>query len=321
MTSESPEDPRGQAPADTLRADVLEINSRLRHALAEVAERERTIRDQAARNAELYTQLRDSHQKLVTAQRQLIQQERMRALGEMASGVAHDLNNALAPVVGFAELLTQQADVRADSERLLHYLGLILTGASDAAAVVERLREFYRRREEGETFAAVDLNALVQQTIELSQPRWRHQAGAEERRVEVHSELRLIPAAAGSETELREMLMNLVFNAVDALPEGGAITVRTYLDRKTRDRVTLEVSDTGAGMTDEVKQRCLEPFFTTKGERGTGMGMAMVYGTVKRHGGRLEIESTVGQGTTVRIVLPRHGRATARQRVSGRRAA
>ena len=300
----------------------------------------------AIRNAELYTQVHDSHQELVVAQRQLIQQERLRALGEMASGIAHDLNNALAPVLGFSELLSDQPEVRADPKRLQHYLSLIMTGASDAAAVVKRLREFYRPRDDAEALTPVDLNALVQQTIALSEPKWRGPSRAEGRVVDVHSELRPVPPAAGHQTELREMLMNLIFNAVDACPYGGTITVRTRRSAegpdplvleeqlstnnehsrsesagvrgwpgqgaagaqsvRGREHVVLEVQDDGLGMSEEVKQRCLEPFFTTKGEQGTGMGMAMVYGTVKRHGGQLEIQSALGKGTTVRVFLSQY---------------
>ncbi|HET7767870.1 MAG TPA: ATP-binding protein [Chloroflexota bacterium] len=284
--------------------EVLKINARLRHALDRLTEREATIRALADHNAELYQQVHDSHRQLVAAQRQLIQQERLRALGEMASGVAHDLNNALAPVLGFTELLVHQPDARADPDRLLHYLRLILTGATDAAAVVKRLREFYRPRAEDEQLAAVDLNALVKQTIALSEPKWRG-LSAEGRSISVRTDLSEIPPAAGHATELRELLMNLLFNAVDACPDGGTITVRTHVRGGTC--LTLEVEDTGTGMTEEVRQRCLEPFFTTKGEHGTGMGMAMVYGTVTRHDGSLEIESAPGEGTTVSVHLPQYG--------------
>ncbi|HEU5319143.1 MAG TPA: response regulator [Chloroflexota bacterium] len=292
--------------------EVLEINARLRHALAEVAEREATIRQQAGRLAQLNDQLRQSHRALVEAQNRLVRQERLRALGEMASGIAHDLNNALAPVAGFAELLVDQPELRADAAQLQRYLQLILTGARDAAAVVARLKEFYRRGEDTQDFAPVDLNALVEQTVALCQPRWRDQTRAEGRPVELMTELGDAPPIPGRDTELREALTNLVFNALDAMPEGGAICIRTYAepptgsggDRLSAREVILEVADTGSGMTEEVRRRCLEPFFTTKGDKGTGMGMAMVYGTVTRHGGRMEIESAPDAGTTVRLILP-----------------
>jgi signal transduction histidine kinase/ActR/RegA family two-component response regulator len=314
--------------ATTATTEVLEINARLRHALAELAEREATIRQQAERLEQLNAQLQRSHRALVDAQRQLVQQERLRALGEMASGIAHDLNNALAPVLGFAELLLTQPEIRTDAAQLHRYLDLILTGASDAAAVVARLKDFYRRREEPEDFVPVDLNALVEQTVALAQPRWHSQARAEGRVVEVLTDLGDAPPVAGRDTELREALMNLVFNALDALPQGGTITLRTYAAAPPDSGATsamsageaiVEVADTGVGMSEEVRRRCLEPFFTTKGEKGTGMGMAMVYGTVTRHGGRMEIESAPGKGTTVRLGLPavREGTAAAPADLAG----
>lgn len=119
--------------------------------------------------------------------------------------------------------------------------------------------------------------------------------------VEIDTDLRDVPAIRGSESDLREVLINLLFNAVDAMPQGGTITVAT---RAEADSIILEVRDTGGGMTEEVRQRCFEPFFTTKGERGTGLGMAIVYGIVQRHGGSIGVESEVGKGTIIVIRLP-----------------
>jgi len=178
---------------------------------------------------------------------------------------------------------------------------MINTAAQDAAAVVSRLREFYRRREEGEGFAPVDLNKLIEGAVSLTQPKWKNQAEARNVAIRFDLELGQIPNVVGSETDLREALTNLILNAVDAMPQGGTITVRT---RSAASRVIMEVVDTGTGMTEEVRQRCLEPFFTTKGKRGTGLGLSMVYGTVQRHRGSIEIDSRLGNGTTFRLTLP-----------------
>jgi signal transduction histidine kinase/CheY-like chemotaxis protein len=280
------------------------------------------------KNAQLYSDLHAALAELRATQQQVIRQERLRALGEMASGIAHDFNNALAPVLGFSELLLTQPGDLADEEKVRRYLELIHTGARDAATVVKRLRDFYRQREAGEAFLPVDLNRLIEQAMALTQPRWKGQAQAGGRTIRIETELQPLPPVPANEGELREVLTNLIFNAVDAMPDGGTITLRTYLEegRRTDDErrsavkgshsslvlgpssgdgwVVLEVADTGVGMSEEAQRRCLEPFFTTKGQHGTGLGLSMVYGIVQRHGGTLTFESAVGRGTTFRIRLP-----------------
>jgi nitrogen fixation negative regulator NifL len=240
-------------------------------------------------------------QELRAAHDQVVQQERLRALGTMASGIAHDFNNALAAILGFTELLCNRPENLADTKKTLRYLQMINTAAQDAGIVVNRLREFYRQRDEGEVFAPVDLNKLIEQAVSLTQPKWKNQAEAKGVTIRVVTEFERIRPVAGSEAGLREALTNLIFNAVDAMPQGGTITVRT---RSANSRVIMEVADTGMGMTEEVRQRCLEPFFTTKGDRGTGLGLSMVYGILQRHRGSVEIETAPGKGTTFRLSLP-----------------
>lgn len=252
--------------------------------------------------------LRESNRQLMAAvselqqtQALIVQQERLRALGQMASGIAHDLNNALVPVVGFSQLLQENTNIVNDPAKLDRYLDLIKLGAEDAANVVGRLREFYRERGTTEELGPANLNRLVEQAVLLTKPRWKDQALADGLTIQVQSDLAETPPIAGSETELREALTNLILNAVDALPAGGTITLRTRVEP---DQIIVEVGDTGVGMSEEVRQRCLEPFFTTKGERGTGLGLSMVYGTVQRHQGTLHIVSEPGGGTTFRLGLP-----------------
>ena len=220
-------------------------------------------------------------------QQNIIQQERLRALGQMASGIAHDFNNALTPILGFSELLLKRSEGLDDRDTVERYLRMMNMAAQDAATVVgnSRLREFYRKREEGENFAPASLHDLVGQAISLTQPRWKDEAQAKGITIKMETDLQEVPLIIGDESELREALTNLVFNAVDAMPDGGTITLRT---RRDGNQVVLEVSDTGTGMTEEVRQRCLDPFFTTKGAHTssrTGMGLAMVYGIVQRHEG------------------------------------
>ena len=240
---------------------------------------------------------------LRAAQQQQVQQERLRALGEMSSGIAHDLNNHLTVLVGYTELLlVNDAQMLSNRPMARHYLQTVRSAANDSAGVVTRLREFGRRREDTDVFLPLNLPRLVQEAATYTQPKWRAQARATGRTVNVRLELGALPDVAGNAEELREVVANLIFNAVDAMPQGGDITLRT---RRAGDgAVAFEVADTGVGMTAEVQRRCMEPFFTTKDEPGAGMGLATVYGIVKRHEGDLDILSELGGGTTVSIRLP-----------------
>jgi signal transduction histidine kinase len=205
------------------------------------------------------------------------------------------------PILGFCELLQIRPEILADRTKALTYLETIQTAAKDAASVVSRLREFYRADKGHTPFTPVNLKRLVEQTITLTRPKWKEQAQAAGVTIAVALELEAVPPIAGEESALREVLTNLIFNAVDAMPGGGTLTFRT---RREGDTGVIEVADTGTGMTEEVRQRCLEPFFSTKGEHGTGLGLAMVFGIVQRHSGSLDLYSTPGQGTTFSIKLP-----------------
>jgi CheY-like chemotaxis protein/anti-sigma regulatory factor (Ser/Thr protein kinase) len=166
------------------------------------------------------------------------------------------------------------------------------------------MREFYRPREAQSTLVATDLSRIAREVIDLSRVRWRDVPQERGIVIDLHAELaQPLPSMLGTEGEIRDALTNLIFNAVDAMPGGGVLTVRTRADADPRI-VKLEVCDTGVGMDEETKRHCLEPFFTTKGERGTGLGLAMVYGMVERHNAELEIDSEPGSGTTVRIKFP-----------------
>ncbi|HWV98191.1 MAG TPA: ATP-binding protein [Candidatus Acidoferrum sp.] len=265
----------------------------------------------AAHQAKLYAELESAYNELRRTQQAVMQQERLNALGQMASGVAHDIINALSPVVGFSDLLLKgEHGLSADGRR---YLRLISTAGNDIAHIVARLREFYRKRDERVTTELLNLNELAQQVVDMTRPRWRDIPQSNGTTVEVRTEFdSALPEMAGIESELREALTNLVLNAVDALPNGGTISIRTRATASGLNQppeappthVLLEVSDTGTGMTEEIRKRCLEPFFSTKGKRGTGLGLAMVYGVVERHYGSIEIDSEPGRGTTFRLVFP-----------------
>jgi PAS domain S-box-containing protein len=247
-----------------------------------------------------HRQLEDTLAQLKATQRQVVQQERLRAMGEMASGIAHDFNNTLSPIVGFAELLLRRPDMPPETAQ--RYIELINTAARDAASVIRRLRELYRDRGESPAAgASLDLRRCIEEAVALTEPRWKSQALARGVTIHVETEVSDAPVILGDAAGVREMLTNLIFNAVDAMPEGGTVTLGCRADG---DHAVVTVADTGVGMSEEVRQRCLEPFFSTKGPQGTGLGLALVRATVEHHRGTLVVESEVGRGSTFIARLP-----------------
>jgi signal transduction histidine kinase/ActR/RegA family two-component response regulator len=264
----------------------------------------------AAHQARLHTDLEKAYNELRRTQATILQQERLKALGQMASGIAHDVNNALSPVIGFADLILKgDYGLKPDAKK---YLGHIRTAGEDIAHIVARLREFYRTREVNESLQQLNLNTLVEQVVDMTRPRWRDIPQSNGITIEVQTALASdLPRLAGIESEIREAITNLVLNAVDAMPSGGRITISTRVMRNDGNnggkhpvKAAIEISDSGTGMDEETRKRCLEPFFSTKGKRGTGLGLAMVYGVMERHAGGIEIQSELGKGTTFRLVFP-----------------
>ena len=254
-----------------------------------------------AQNQTLEMKVLGRTRELREMQQQIVAQERLRAFGEMAGGIVHDFNNALMSVIGYSEILLNDDDMLRDFKTARNFLKIMNTAGQDASQVIGRLRDFYRPRELTDVFSRVDLNELIEQAVPLTQPKWKGQALADGRTITVEFDLAKLPPISGNAAELREVATNLIFNAVDAMPAGGTITLRSSVEH---GQAVLEVSDTGSGMSEEVRSRCLEPYFSTKGEKGTGLGLSMVFGIVKRHEGSVEIESTLGKGTTFRIRLP-----------------
>jgi signal transduction histidine kinase/ActR/RegA family two-component response regulator len=250
----------------------------------------------AAHQAQLYAALQRAYEDLRQTQQTVMQQERLRALGQMASGIAHDINNALSPAALYAQSLLERDSTLSAQAR--DYLVIIQRAIDDVANTVARMREFYRPRE----------------VLDLTRARWSDMP--QERGVVIQTQKAFdtsLPTIMGAETEIRDALTNLILNAVDAMPDGGIITLRstagTSADPSLRTsalptHISVEVRDTGIGMSAAVRSRCLEPFYTTKGERGTGLGLAMVYGMVERHGAELQIDSEPGAGTTMRLIFP-----------------
>jgi signal transduction histidine kinase/DNA-binding response OmpR family regulator len=249
----------------------------------------------AIKNAALYQELRRTHEDLARSQERLVQSERLRALGEMAAGVAHDFNNLLTVIVGRTQLLLRrETDLSRTSA-----LEAVLQAAQDGAETVRRILEFTGTRRRL-PFVAVDLHQVVTEVVELVRPRWRDQAQSRGVRYEITVEGRTRPIA-GRPEELREVFSNLLHNALDAMPDGGACR---FVLAEDGDRAVVTVADTGCGMTDEVRRRAFEPFFTSKGPQGTGLGLAVAWGIVQRHGGAIHVQSAPGAGTTFVVRFP-----------------
>lgn len=238
---------------------------------------------------------------LQRAQAQMVQEERLSALGQMASGIAHDFNNVLVPILGYSDMLLSRPDLLTDRDRALSMIREISTAARDARQIVRRMRLIRGVEDTGE-WAPLDVNALVLGALDMTRTRWDTELGARGIRIDVVKRLAAEAPVLGDESQVREALMNLILNAVDAMPNGGTLTLSSAVEN---EQMVLGVADTGEGMTAETRARCLEPFFTTKGAKGTGLGLAMVNGIVTRHKGTLTIDSSPGAGTTIRIRLPR----------------
>lgn len=240
------------------------------------------------------------------------QAEKLRALGQMAGGIAHDLNQALGLVVGHGELALRHLDpprhwpgasLPGGPDGARDSLRVPIKAAMDGAETVKRLLAFSRAGSEDEP-ELIQVSHLLDEVAKLTAPHWRDAAQAEGRPIVMRVESDEDVAVAGSPASLREAIANLIFNAVDALPRGGTIALR---GRRTGENATIEVVDDGQGMTPEVQARVFEPFFTTKGPRGTGLGLAVVREIVERHGGSIAVASRThdgDSGSTVTIVLP-----------------
>jgi len=247
-------------------------------------------------NGRLYEDAQRALGDLRTMQRKLVQGETLRSLGELAGGAAHHLNNLLTIVVGRVQLMRRHVQ----EERLARPLEIVERAAKDGAEVVRRLQQFAGMRRTAEP-RTVDLNHIVKDMLEMTRGCWQESARAHGAEIVVESHLTPLPQVPGDAAALRELLTNLVLNAVDALPRGGRLTIDTSSSGST---AVIAVADTGLGMPEDVRLRAHEPFFTTKGVRSTGLGLSVAFGIARRHGGELIVQSEIGHGTTVRVILP-----------------
>ena len=227
---------------------------------------------------------------------QFSQMEKLSALGELASGVAHDFNNTLAGILGRAQLLQRTND----PEKIKRGLDIIIKTAEDGAKTVKRIQDFARQRRDHD-FELVSIDQILLDASEITRPRWKNCAEASNIHITLDLQIGSSAMVMGDDSELREVLVNMVFNAIDAMPEGGTLSLIT---RTVNESVIIEVVDTGVGMYPEVRSRIFDPFFTTKGKAGLGLGLAVSFGIIRRHGGNIEVESQYGIGTQFRITLP-----------------
>jgi GAF domain-containing protein/CheY-like chemotaxis protein len=250
----------------------------------------------ALSSARLFEERTRAYGELAAAQDQLVRTEKLRALGEMASGVAHDFNNLLASVLGRAQLLLR----RVQEPQLRQWLHVIERSALDGAQTVKRLQEFTRIRRD-QPLVPLDLNQVVRDALDITQSRWREEPLSRGIAIEVCTVFGELPAVVGDAAELREAMTNLILNAVDAMPQGGTLSLTTAA---VEDRVEVTVADSGIGIPAAVRDKIFDPFFTTKGPQGTGLGLSMTYGIISRHGASVAVESEEGRGSAFRIVFP-----------------
>src|SRR4029453_1527790 len=238
----------------------------------------------------------------ITAQReiedQLHQAEKLTALGRLAGGIAHDFNNLLQAILGYAQLMKQNLP---NGELIERSLSVVESAAMDGAETVRRIQTFARLRPD-EQFVRVDINQVAQDAVAITRPRWEEKLAHDRRPLELRLDLQAAESPQGRPALLTEALTNLILNAMDAMPEGGTLTIATQHTPGRDVRVT--VADTGIGMTESVRQRIFEPFFSTKGEAGSGLGLSMTYSIVRRHGGEIRVDTAPGAGTTFTLIFP-----------------
>ncbi len=235
------------------------------------------------------------------ASRKMQQQERLHAMGQMACGIAHDFSNILVPILGYTDLLLSEMETHHVPEHYIRYLKIMREAGRNGASIVQRMKTFYRTRNEAHKAEPVDMAALIRNTVEMTRPRWEVERKTDGNRLEVQMRLQPVPKVMGHADQLGEVLINILFNAIDAMPRGGTVVIAL---KKVDGNVRIRVTDAGEGMSREVLANCARPFFTTKGEQGTGMGLAIATEIIDAHGGRIEIRSQPGKGTEISLLLP-----------------
>lgn len=228
----------------------------------------------------------------------LLQARKMQALGELTGGIAHEFNNILTPIIGYIQILKNNID----NPILNRYIELIEESAKDGSKIVKRIQEFSKpKRKEKEL---CDINRIIIQSVEITKPKWTYESQISKRNIDVKLDLKAKGYVEGTATELREVFVNLISNAIDAMPNGGILKIVSF---NKNGKIVIKIRDTGIGMTDEVKEKIFEPFFTTKNERGNGLGLSIVYSIIKDIDGYIDVTSQLNIGTEFEIKLPQKG--------------
>ncbi len=238
----------------------------------------------------------------------LLQSEKLKSLGELAGGVAHDFNNVLAAILGRVQLLSMSLETPSGKQErrkvmreLRKGLKIIEKASLDGAETVRRIQEFSRRRTDDKYFTQVDINELIDNALDFTKTRWKDETESKGIKIKIKKELSPLPSIAGSASELREVFTNFINNALDAMPQGGEIKIRTC---KEDNYISIRVEDTGRGISEAIRDRIFDPFYTTKGPQSTGLGMSVSYGIITRHKGTISVDSQEGKGTTFTIKIP-----------------
>jgi PAS domain S-box-containing protein len=238
----------------------------------------------------------------------LLQTKKLKSLGELAGGVAHDFNNVLATIIGRTQLLRKSFNAPPGKEErrrsildLKRSLEIIEKAAFDGAETVRRIQEFSRRRDNDEDFTPVDLNELIDRVVKFTRPKLKNETELKGIKIKIQKRIAPLPPVAGNASELMEVLTSLLINAIEAMPQGGHLTIKTF---KEDNSVIITVKDTGVGIPQGMREKIFDPFFTTKGPQSSGLGLSVSYGIINRHRGTILVDSTEGKGTTFTIRLP-----------------
>jgi PAS domain S-box-containing protein len=232
-------------------------------------------------------------------EKRMLHSEKLKAMGVMAAGIAHDFNNMLAIIAGNAQLLHGS---HGDDKELTDRLSTICKAANDGAEIVRRMRKFMVVKTDVSEFISVNIKDVIEQSVDFTMPRWKNMARAGGIKYDIDMKgVKEVPAIPGNPSELREVLINIINNALHVMPEGGTVLFCTW---SNDNNVYVSISDSGTGMSEEVKEKIFDPFFTTKRAEGSGLGMSVSYGIVKSHGGNIEVESEDGKGCTFTLKFP-----------------
>jgi PAS domain S-box-containing protein len=226
----------------------------------------------------------------------LLQSEKLKAIGEMASGVAHDFNNILGVILGRVQLLLRQIQ----DEKARNNLILLEKVALDGAQTIKRIQDFTRKKSYTQ-FIPININEIIEDVLGITKARWKDEAEAAKIRINIRKKYGQVLSAKGDPSELREVFTNILLNAMDAMPQGGDIYIDTGIDNKW---VFASIRDSGSGMSEEIKKKVFDPFFSTKEAKGNGLGMSIAYNIINNHGGRIMVDSHLGKGTQILVELP-----------------